>query len=139
MTDQTPPPITEEEQAKWVREQFQRANQHLAENGVLFDSVVIEESRYLAPSLAIWKIKATDGKYYWVISGEVPVDFTLYENAKDARGLLTYFALKWQMKAENLRQASANDPSQVNFAAFLQGKAESLYQIKERDELWREE
>ncbi|MFT4807348.1 MAG: hypothetical protein ACI9LX_000665 [Paraglaciecola sp.] len=38
--------ITEEQISEWVREQFQRANKHLAEKGVLFESVVTEESRY---------------------------------------------------------------------------------------------
>ena len=45
-------PISDEERATWVREQFQKANKFLAENGVLFDSVVTEESRYLIPYLA---------------------------------------------------------------------------------------
>ncbi|MBT4882928.1 MAG: DUF4826 family protein, partial [Glaciecola sp.] len=46
-------PMTQAEHDQWVREQFQRANKHLAENGVLFDSVVVEESRYLAPYVAV--------------------------------------------------------------------------------------
>ena len=62
-------PISDEERATWVREQFQKANKFLAENGVLFESVVTEESRYLIPYLAVWKIKAMDSKRYWVISG----------------------------------------------------------------------
>ena len=35
-------PISDEERATWVREQFQKANKFLAENGVLFDSVITE-------------------------------------------------------------------------------------------------
>ncbi|MCW8108178.1 DUF4826 family protein [Alteromonas ponticola] len=136
MTDQTPPHVSEEMQNNWVREQFQRANQHLAENGVLFDSVVTEECRYLAPLVAIWKIKTTDGKYFWVISGDVPADFTHYENAADARELLNYFALRWQMKAENLRASGINDPTQLNYVAFLENRAEGLFKIKEKEELW---
>ena len=42
-------PVSEEQRAEWVREQFQKANKFLAENGVLFDSVTTEESRYLMP------------------------------------------------------------------------------------------
>lgn len=49
-------PHDQEQLAQWVREQFQKANKHLAENGVLFESVVIEDSRYLAPMVAVWKI-----------------------------------------------------------------------------------
>ena len=69
-------PVSEEQRAEWVREQFQKANKFLAENGVLFDSVTTEESRYLMPYLAVWKIRAMDGKQYWVISGDLPTDYT---------------------------------------------------------------
>jgi hypothetical protein len=69
--------VSQEQLSAWVKEQFQRANKHLAEKGVLFDTVVTEESRYLAPFVAIWKIKALDGKFFWVISGDVPADFAL--------------------------------------------------------------
>ena len=67
-------PISDEERATWVREQFQKANKFLAENGVLFDSVITEESRYLMPYLAVWKIRAMDSKRYWVISGALLIN-----------------------------------------------------------------
>ena len=83
-------PISDEERATWVREQFQKANKFLAENGVLFESVVTEESRYLIPYLAVWKIKAMDSKRYWVISGDLPSDYTSVDNAKDAKEALRH-------------------------------------------------
>ena len=44
-------PISDEERATWVREQFQKANKFLAENGVLFDSVITRNDvRRLKPS-----------------------------------------------------------------------------------------
>jgi len=98
-------PISDEERATWVREQFQKANKFLAENGVLFDSVVTEESRYLIPYLAVWKIKSMDSKRYWVISGDLPSDYTSVDNAKDAKEALRHFAMHWQLKAENLINA----------------------------------
>ncbi|NMH61148.1 DUF4826 family protein [Alteromonas ponticola] len=136
MTDQSSPQVSEETQSNWAREQFQRANLHLAENGILFDSVVTEECRYLAPLVAVWKIKTTDGKYFWVISGDVPADFTHHENAKDARELLNYFALRWQMKAANLRASAVNDLTQIEYAAYLENRSEGLFRIKDKEELW---
>ena len=94
-------PISDEERATWVREQFQKANKFLAENGVLFDSVITEESRYLMPYLAVWKIRAMDSKRYWVISGDLPSDYTSVDNAKDAKDVLRHFAMHWQLKAES--------------------------------------
>lgn len=137
MSDNQQPQLTQEEHDQWVREQFQRANKHLAENDVLFDSVVIADSRYLAPYVAIWKIKAIDNTFYWVISGDVPVDFTAQDNAEDAREALRYFSMHWQLRAENIRQTPALDKVQVDYANLLQVSAENLYGTYENDGLWK--
>ncbi|MFZ8200043.1 DUF4826 family protein [Alteromonas portus] len=129
-------PISEEERANWVREQFQKANKFLAENGVLFDTVITEESRYLIPYLAVWKIKAMDGKLYWVISGDLPSDYTTAENAKDAKEVLRHFAMHWQLKAENLINAKNADESQKEFGALLINRAENLFAMQNTPELW---
>lgn len=133
MTEQ----LTEEQIQTWAREAFQKANQFLAEKGVLFESVVIEDCRYLAPLVAVWKIKALDKKMYWVITGDLPSDFTLSENADDARGALRHFSLHWQLKAENLQQSNTeNDPSQASFAKLLIDRAERIYALQDKKELW---
>lgn len=133
MTEQ----LTEEQIQTWAREQFQKANQFLAQEGVLFDAVITEQSRYLAPLVAIWKIKAMDSKVYWVLTGDVPTDFTLASNAEDARGVLRYFSLRWQMKAENLLQNNtSNDASQASYAQLLADRAERIYKLQEKDNLW---
>lgn len=111
-------PVSEEQRAEWVREQFQKANKFLAENGVLFDSVTTEESRYLMPYLAVWKIRAMDGKQYWVISGDLPTDYTSVDNAADAKDVLRHFAMHWQLKAENLINAEGADDSQKRLAHY---------------------
>jgi hypothetical protein len=122
--------------SEWVREQFQRANKHLAEKGVLFDSVVIEESQYLAPYVAIWKIKALDGNFFWAISGEVPADFMPYESAKTARDALRGFSLRWQLQADNILHSGTNDKTQHAFADRLIVKAEAMYELFSNDEAW---
>lgn len=129
-------PISEEERANWVREQFQKANKFLAENGVLFDTVITEESRYLIPYLAVWKIKAMDGKLYWVISGDLPSDYTTAENAKDAKEVLRHFAMHWQLKAENLINAKNADETQKEFGALLINRAENLFAMQNTPDLW---
>lgn len=128
----------QEELSTWVREQFQRANKHLAENGILFDSVVTEESRYLAPFVAIWKIKANDKKYYWVISGDVPCDFIPYESEKTARAAIRRFSFIWQIKAENIIKGQSNDKVQQEFAKLLINKAENLYDMQADEKVWQE-
>ena len=129
-------PVSEEQRAEWVREQFQKANKFLAENGVLFDSVTTEESRYLMPYLAVWKIRAMDGKQYWVISGDLPTDHTSVDNAADAKDVLRHFAMHWQLKAENLINAEGADDSQKAFGALLINRAESLFAMQNTPDLW---
>ena len=129
-------PVSEAQRAEWVREQFQKANKFLAENGVLFDSVTTEESRYLMPYLAVWKIRAMDGKQYWVISGDLPTDSTSVDNAADAKDVLRHFAMHWQLKAENLINAEGADDSQKAFGALLINRAESLFAMQNTPDLW---
>ncbi len=135
--EQEAKPMTKQEHDEWVRAQFQRANKHLAEKGVLFDSVVTSECRYLAPFVAVWKIKDMDKQYYWVISGDVPVDVTVESNAKDARDVLRYFSMYWQMKAENIRESSGGDKLKQEFADLLIRSAQNIYGAYSNDSLWK--
>ena len=127
---------SQEALSNWVREQFQKANKFLAENGVLFESVVTEESRYLAPFVAVWKIKDANKSFYWVVSGEVSTDFISTSAATSAREALRHFSLSWQLKAENVR-ASANEQEQIAVADRLQQDAEKLYDVVNDEKLWQ--
>lgn len=129
---------TQEQLSEWVREEFQRANQYLAEQGILFDTVVTEESRYLAPYVALWKIKSMDGKFYWVTSGSVHCDLMPFENESTARAALKHFSFLWQAKAENIRQQSADDSEQQALADRIVKDAETLYQVQAKDDFWQE-
>lgn len=129
-------PVSQEELSTWVREQFQRANQHLASEGVLFESVVVEESRYLAPLVAMWKIKSQQQEFFWVISGDVPADFIPAKVAKTARDAFRHISLKWQLKAEGVMASADNDPQAKQLAEHLISKAETLYTLYEDEKLW---
>jgi len=139
MTENTQQPqMTEEQRSIWVKEQFQKANKHLAENGVLFESVVTSESRYLAPLVAVWKIKATDNKFFWVISGDLPTDFVAASAATSAREAIKHFSLTWQLKAANLVSAEGADNTAHEYASMLVSRAEGLFAIQEQEGLWQE-
>ena len=126
-----------EQLSTWVREQYQKANKYLAENGILFESVSTEESRYLAPYVAIWKIKSIEGKNYWVISGDVPADVIPYETEKNAQNTLRAFSMRWQLKAEQILQSNTDDQTQKDFAQLLINKAENVYQLFANDKNWQ--
>lgn len=129
------------ERADWVRAQFQKANQYLASKGLMPKNVLIDSSRYLAPVMAVWKMRATDGnqeREYWVITGEVPTDHIPASAAPDARDVVRHFSLAWQLKAEQLKAHPVNDETQRRFITMLIHRATELYELYERDELWEQ-
>ena len=142
--DQAQPTISPEEMEKlrqeWVRTQFQKANRFLAEKGVIPSKVLADESRYLAPYLAIWKLesKRPTTKTYWVMSGDLPSDFVDVKVAKTARDAVRHFSMMWQMQAENLIRSGATrrDATQAKFAQLLVSRAESLYRMHNDEKLW---
>ncbi|MCE9684772.1 DUF4826 family protein [Shewanella sp. AS16] len=141
MTEQTVEqnPDTEAMRQAWVREHFQKANRFLAEKGVIPSKVIADESRYLAPYLAIWKMesKQPTKQTFWVMSGDLPSDYVDVKVAATAREAIRHFSMMWQMKAENLHRSGATkDPTQAKFADLLVSRAESLYQIQNDEKLW---
>jgi hypothetical protein len=126
--------MTAEQQQQWVREQYQVATKYLASQGLVTESVVVDESRYLVPFLSIWKLKINDGSYFWVICGDLPSDHNVINVASNAREAVRHFALKWQMQAENLLQS--DDKEQEEFANLLIGRAEGLCDMHEQDHFW---
>jgi hypothetical protein len=130
--------MNQEQLGNWVREQFQKANKFLAENEVLFESVVTQESSYLAPFIAVWKIKDVKGRFFWVISGDVSTDFIRSSAAESARAAIKYFSLQWQGKAENIRQTALGNSEQITIANRLEKDAEDLYEVASNARLWPE-
>lgn len=122
----------EEAARQWVREQFQRASKHLAQEGILFESIIMEESRYMVGQVAIWKIKDTKQTLYWVISGDLPSDAVVASVAKTAQDAIKHFTLSWQLKAENILNHPSSDASQKEYANLLMQKAELLYEAQDK-------
>lgn len=141
--EKTQPQLSPEEMDKlrqeWVRTQFQKANRFLAEKGVIPSKVLTDESRYLAPYVAIWKMesKRPSSKTFWVMSGDLPSDFVDVKVAATARDAVRHFSMMWQMQAENLvRSGATRDATQAKFAQLLVSRAESLYRIHNDEKLW---
>ena len=127
--------MTEEQQQHWIRKQYQLATKYLAEKGVVTQSVQVEESRYLVPLLALWKLTSIDGNKFWVLCGDLPSDHSSVDVAPNAREALRHFSLKWQMQAENLLQA--NNETQNEFAHLLISRADGLYKLYNDESLWQ--
>ncbi|MCL1060240.1 DUF4826 family protein [Shewanella gelidimarina] len=124
---------------EWIRTQFQKANKFLAEKGILPNKVHADESRYLAPFVAIWKMdsKKPSKQTFWVMSGDLPSDYVDVNVAATARDAVRHFSMMWQMKAENIQRSSlVNDPAQAKFANLLISRAEGLYKMQADDKIW---
>ena len=129
----------EELRQEWIREHFQKANKFLAEKGIIPSKVIVDESRYLAPYVAVWKMQSKQPKKqtFWVMSGDLPSDYVDVKMAATARDALRHFSMMWQLKAENLKQSGATrEPTQAKFAQLLVSRAESLYHIHNDEKLW---
>lgn len=129
-------PLSEQEIIQWSRESYQKATSFLAEKGIITETVSMEHSRYLAPLVAIWKIKSTDKKWFWVISGDLPTDMLAEEGAQTPRDAMKAFSFKWQLDSEKIAAGQVNTAQPEQFAAHLQNRAESLYELSEKEELW---
>ncbi|MDZ7903878.1 MAG: DUF4826 family protein [Rheinheimera sp.] len=128
-------PMTEAETQEWVRLQFQRANLHLAEQGIVMESVAVAESRYLPPLIAVWKIHGLNKNVVWAISGDVPVDYLPVAVAADAREAIKHFSYRWQMKAQQIMDNGISDQTSADYVQLLVGRANMLYDLSESETL----
>ncbi|MFY8273442.1 DUF4826 family protein [Pseudoalteromonas sp. SSDWG2] len=129
----------EQQALAFQRECFESAQKHLAEKGVLPQTVFEKESRFLAPLCAVWKFKTQNGKSYWVISGRLPTDHAEVSAASNAREAMRYFSLQWQIKAEQILSSVRIDKTQHDFANLLIKRAHGLYELYDNDNLWANE
>lgn len=130
-------PQNEQQLQVWVREQFQKANKHLASKGIIPNAVVAEQSRYFAPHVAVWKLKTADKKAFWVISGDVPADHVEISAAETARDALRVFSFRWQMQAEQIVRDGVTEKTQVDFANLLVNRAHGIYDLFANEQIWQ--
>jgi len=128
--------MSEKEQKKWIRDSYHAATKYLAGKGMVTDSVVEKESRYLVPVVAVWKLNLLDKTSVWVICGDLPTDHVSNNIAATARDVIRHFSFKWQMQAENIGKNANKE--QEGFANLLISRAEGLYGLYEKEELWAE-
>ncbi|WNC70282.1 DUF4826 family protein [Thalassotalea nanhaiensis] len=130
--------LTEEQQSAWVREQYLKATKYLADKGVVTDNVAPQDSRYLVPIVAVWKLNTMSDGSVWVISGDLPCDHISTSAADNVRDALRNFSMKWQLQAQNIVQ-TVNDQTQLDFARLLVSRAEGLFELCEKDDIWPED
>ncbi|MDO6446896.1 DUF4826 family protein [Colwellia sp. 1_MG-2023] len=128
------PQLTDEEKQQWLKDKYQVATKFLADKGLVTVSVSDADSRYIIPLFSVWKLNLIDKSSVWVIAGDLPTDYIETSAAKDAREAVRHFSYKWQMQADQLLQTGAKE--QQEFANILISRAENLYNIFIKDEIW---
>ena len=128
--------LTDEQRQEWVRSQYQVATKYLADKGLVTSSVMVEDSRYIAPVLSVWKLKLLDESWVWVVCGDLPSDHVNIEVANNAKDVLRHFSMKWQLQAENINRNNDSDDEQREFARILISRADGLYKLCNDEKLW---
>ncbi len=136
-----------EDAKRWNQQQYAEALRYCQRNQLSVAEFDKQNSRVLPPLLAVWKVKLA-GKTpqsVWIIGGKVMMDHADASVATNAREVLQYFSLAWQLKAERLRQQLEDDQhglldreAQEKIINTLITKAESLYELYRDDSLWGE-
>lgn len=114
----------------WIREQLDAAVQTLNDQQVFDDPFIESKPAWMLPmQILLGKARAQSDPltYRWFICGDVPFDHIDSAAAATPRDALRHLAMKWQIAAEGLDEASA---------AALIANAESLYELTEDDRLW---
>ena len=134
-----------EDAKRWNQQQYAEALRYCQRNQLSVAEFDKQNSRVLPPLLAVWKVKLA-GKTpqsVWIIGGKVMMDHADASVATNAREVLQYFSLAWQLKAERLRQQLEDDQhglldreAQEKIINTLITKAESLYELYRDDNLW---
>lgn len=141
MSEENKPQIDEEQ---WVKSEHGKVLDYCSRNELNIARLIQGDSVILPPAVAIWLADSKVSKQrFWIISGDLPTDHLQADIAKNARDALRHFALRWQLKAENLLQQQAHGQPQLGdaktqsqFANELINKADGLYELYENDSFW---
>ena len=130
---------------EWSQKEFIKIQNFCASKGYQVKKVEQPKSQLLPPVLGIWYVKTTEKNLdLWVISGDFPTDIASSKVAKNAREVLRYFSMTWHIQAAKLEDGVAegkielqDKETQAKFASQLTSRAESLYEMFNSDDLWR--
>ena len=145
--DNQPQPGEVLDEKEWTRQEHGKVLEYASRNTLDLSRINQNDSVILPPLIAVWSIESkSHSKGFWIITGDLPSDHIVGENAQNARDAIKHFSLRWQLKAENilieLEQNHTEEDSnntKRQFAEILISKADGLYKCSERDDLWKNE
>jgi hypothetical protein len=130
----------------WVAEQRGSVLAYLRGQGIHHGEVGEWPAWHLHPYLAVWAIEsfAARGRVgWWVISGDVPIDYVSFGDADHPREVMRHFARQWvevssfMQRGEPHPETTIGSPDQwPELSDLLQRRAELLCRYANDDSLW---
>jgi hypothetical protein len=119
----------EEQLREWTEQTLQTTVEELLERGITNTPLVEARPAWVLPfQILIGKIREQGDEtgFWWFIGGDLPTDHVESSAAQSVREAARYFALRWQIRAANDKDAGSE----------LAERAEALYQLAEDEQLW---
>lgn len=120
----------------WVNKTLSKSVQSLAAKGVVESQLVEAKPSWVLPfTIMIGKIResTTHAKFLWFANSNELVHFAGEQVASTPREAARYFAMKWQIDSQKLR----DDPTVDNVLAdSLAEQSRSLLELVDADSLW---
>jgi hypothetical protein len=132
----------------WCAQQRAIALDYLSRQPVEFGELGKWPGWHVAPYVAVWAVEsvAAPGKVgWWVITGDLPTDYTSGAGTPDPRAAVTVFSLRWAEAAGAMEQGKAPEDLAVGspddaaeLGAILRKKAQFLSHCANDESAWRE-
>jgi hypothetical protein len=141
----TSSPLSGERLNEWSQKAYVKISQYCQTKNHFVTGVYSSRCQSLAPVLSVFCLKTQKKSVdLWGITGEFATDIAHYHVAKNARDVLRYFSMAWQLESAKLEaNLERNTPLfssksvQEKYIQQLTAQAEGLYAIYNNDALWK--
>lgn len=131
---------------RWCNEQRENAARYLSEQPVRFGALGEWPAWHVAPYVSVWAVEsvASPGTVgWWVISGDLPTDYTSGAGTPDPRSAVAAFAKRWDSAAVQMERGKQLDGFTVGapenareLAQLLRSRAGVLLEWVNDDSCW---
>lgn len=131
---------------RWCNEQRENVARYLSEQPVRFGALGDWPAWHVPPNVSVWAVEsvAMPGKVgWWVISGDVPTDYTSGAGTPDPRSAVAAFAKLWTSAAarmergEQLEGFTIGGPDDAReLAPLLKSRAQLLLEWVNDESCW---
>ena len=133
---------------RWCAEQRENAARYMSEQPVEFGALGEWPAWHVAPYVSVWaveSVKAPGKVGWWVISGDLPTDYTSGARTPDPRSAVAAFATLWESAAARMERGEqldtftvGNPENALELAPLLKSRAKILSEWARDDSCWDE-